>query len=367
MNSGLCRVRHALVAEDAADLEHPLHAADDQPLEVQLERDAQVEVEVERVVVGDERPGVGAAGLDVQHRRLDLDEAALVQRAAEAGDHRVADLEGAPRLVVDDQVGVALTEAGVGVGEPVPLVGQRPDGLGQQFDLLDLHRQLALAGGHDGAVDADPVAEVEFLDARRTPRRRSRPSTRTAGSSPERSRIVAKINLPGSRSSMTRPATRTRSSVSVPASRPPHVDRTSASVCERSKRYGYGSVPAARIPSTRPSRRARSAARPLPVAARPSAALVGVVDRSCHLPRWQHGSEFSPPRPYPVPRRRVLAAERRRRLDDHDRARATSDGPVVLRRRGPALDAGRRRRARPLRRSCPAPRRPPGRCDCGHP
>ena len=30
---------------------------------------------VERVVVGDERAGVRAAGLDVQHRRLDLDEA----------------------------------------------------------------------------------------------------------------------------------------------------------------------------------------------------------------------------------------------------------------------------------------------------
>ena len=49
----------ALVAEDAADLEHPLHAADDQPLQVQLERDAQVQLHVERVVVGDERAGRG--------------------------------------------------------------------------------------------------------------------------------------------------------------------------------------------------------------------------------------------------------------------------------------------------------------------
>ena len=156
--------RHALVAEDAPDLEHPLHAADDQPLEVQLERDAQVEVDVERVVVRDERAGVGAAGFDVQHRRLDLDEPALVQGAAEAGDHGVADLERPARLVVDDQVGVALAEPGVGVGEPVPLVGHRSDRLGEQLDLLGLDRQLALAGGHHGARDADPVAEVELLD-----------------------------------------------------------------------------------------------------------------------------------------------------------------------------------------------------------
>ena len=97
MNSGLCRVRDALVAEDATDLEHPLHAADDQPLEVQLQRDAQVQVHVERVVVGDERSGMGATGLEVQHRCLDLDEAFGVQRAAEAGDDLVADAEVAPR------------------------------------------------------------------------------------------------------------------------------------------------------------------------------------------------------------------------------------------------------------------------------
>ena len=45
----------ALVAEHPADLEDPLEAADDEPLQVQLERDAQVGVDVERVVVGDER------------------------------------------------------------------------------------------------------------------------------------------------------------------------------------------------------------------------------------------------------------------------------------------------------------------------
>ena len=76
MNSVLWRGDEALVAEHAADLEDPVHAADDQPLEVQLEGDAQVQRHVERVVVGDERAGVGAAGLDVEHRRLDLDEAA---------------------------------------------------------------------------------------------------------------------------------------------------------------------------------------------------------------------------------------------------------------------------------------------------
>jgi hypothetical protein len=53
---------------------------------------------IERVVVGRERARMGAARLGVQHRCLDLDEAALVQRAAEAGDDLVADLERPTRL-----------------------------------------------------------------------------------------------------------------------------------------------------------------------------------------------------------------------------------------------------------------------------
>ena len=64
----------ALVAERAAELEDPLHAADAQPLEVQLGGDAQVQVEVVGVDVGEERPGVGAAVDLLQDRRLDLEE-----------------------------------------------------------------------------------------------------------------------------------------------------------------------------------------------------------------------------------------------------------------------------------------------------
>ena len=47
---GLVLVRDALVAEVLADLVHLLEPADDQPLQVQLGRDPQVEVGVELVV-----------------------------------------------------------------------------------------------------------------------------------------------------------------------------------------------------------------------------------------------------------------------------------------------------------------------------
>ena len=75
--------RDAFVAEVAVDLEHPLEAADDQPLQVQLGRDAQVQLHVERVVVRDERPRRGAAGDRLHHRRLDFEEAARDEELAD--------------------------------------------------------------------------------------------------------------------------------------------------------------------------------------------------------------------------------------------------------------------------------------------
>ena len=80
---GVVARRDALVTKDPPDLVHPFHAADNQALEVQLQRNAQVELHIERVVVSDERPGVRTARLDMEHRGLDLDEPQAMQRAAE--------------------------------------------------------------------------------------------------------------------------------------------------------------------------------------------------------------------------------------------------------------------------------------------
>ena len=118
----------ALVAEHPSDLEDLLEPAHHQPLEVELGGDAQVEVEVEGVVVGDEGLGQGAAGDGVEHRRLHLDEAPVLQPAAEEADHPAAEQEGGSGLGGGEQVDVALAVAGVGVDQAVPLVGERAAG-----------------------------------------------------------------------------------------------------------------------------------------------------------------------------------------------------------------------------------------------
>ena len=108
---GVVLRRDPLVPEVAVDLVDPLDAADRQPLQIQLRRDAQEQLHVERVVMRHERPRQRAAGDRLHHRRLDFEVAARVQEAADRRQHPAADLEHPARVRVDDQIEIALAVA----------------------------------------------------------------------------------------------------------------------------------------------------------------------------------------------------------------------------------------------------------------
>ena len=152
---------HALVAEDPADLVDLLDPADDQPLEVKLQRDPQVQLHVVGVDPGDERARVGAA----VHRPA---APASPPRGSPAGAGRgacdwitAARISGHPPGVrVDDQVHVTLPDPGLGVAEPRVLFRQRPQALGGDRVAVGQHGQLAAAGGDHLAFHPDVVAEV---------------------------------------------------------------------------------------------------------------------------------------------------------------------------------------------------------------
>ena len=155
-----------LVAEVAVDLVDPFEPADRQPLEIQLGRDAQEQLHVERVVVRHERPRQRPAGNRLHHRRLDLEIAAAVQKGANRSEHTTSDAEHLPRVGIDDQVEIALAVARLDVGQPVPLLGQRQEALGQELERRGPDRQLVRLGAEDATLDADEVAEVEQLEDR---------------------------------------------------------------------------------------------------------------------------------------------------------------------------------------------------------
>ena len=122
--------RDAFVAKIAVDLEHFLHAADHQPLEVELGRDAQIQVGIERVVMRNERARRSAARNRVHHRRLDLEVAPGDEELANCLHDLRARHEHAPRLRAGDQVDVTLPILLLLIGEPVEFLGQGPQRLG---------------------------------------------------------------------------------------------------------------------------------------------------------------------------------------------------------------------------------------------
>ena len=173
------RAVHTLVAEVLAELVHAVESADDQLLEVKLRGDAQVEVDVERVVVGDERTGRSAAGNRLQDRSLDLDVAFRVEELAHRGHDLGAAHERVLHLRVDDQVEIPLAVAHLRVGEGVERLavlllddGQRADRLRQHGEPAAVYRQLAGVGEEREALDAHEVADVQqFLEDRVVERR----------------------------------------------------------------------------------------------------------------------------------------------------------------------------------------------------
>ena len=98
--------RNAFVAEHPGDLEHPLEATHGQALQVQLGSDPEVQLQVQGVVVGGERSGKGTARYGMEHRRLHLQEATLLQPATGRRDDPAAGHEGLPGPV-GDQIGRA--------------------------------------------------------------------------------------------------------------------------------------------------------------------------------------------------------------------------------------------------------------------
>ena len=158
---GVVLVRDALVAEVLRELVDALESADDQTLEVQLGRDPEVDVGVELLVVRHERRREAAAVPRLENRRLDLDEAALVEIAADRRHHPRTGDGVATRVLVHQEVEVSLPVPGLDVGEAVVGVRQRPLVLRERHELVHRERRLSPARAQRAPDGADDVAEID--------------------------------------------------------------------------------------------------------------------------------------------------------------------------------------------------------------
>ena len=151
----------SFVAIDAPQLVHPLDPADQQPLQVQLQGDSQVEVDVQGIVVGDEGPGGRPAGDRVQRGALYLEVRFGRQRVADRLDDPGPVQKPREHPLAVDQVQVPHALAQLGVAEPLVLGRRGLDRFAQEMEVLDEDRQLAGPRPLQLAVGADDVAQVE--------------------------------------------------------------------------------------------------------------------------------------------------------------------------------------------------------------
>jgi hypothetical protein len=111
-----------------------------------------------------ERPRQRAAVDRLEHGRLDLDEAPLVEPAAHLADHLRPQDEQLARLLVGHQVELAVAVAQLDVGEAVMLLGRWAQRLREHAE-VHAQRQLTAAGAQHAALCADQIAEVEAEQA----------------------------------------------------------------------------------------------------------------------------------------------------------------------------------------------------------
>ena len=112
----------------------------------------------------DERLSRSATLNGLQDGGLDLHVAVGLHKATEGGEDLRALAEGLADIVVGDQVDIALTIAGLLVGETVELLGQRANGLGEQGRALRGDGELAALSAHNHTGHTQDIAKVEGLE-----------------------------------------------------------------------------------------------------------------------------------------------------------------------------------------------------------
>src|SRR5690606_30635492 len=157
------------IAEVAPDLVDGIIHTDQQPLQVQLKADAQVQVLMELIVMRDERAGRRPTIDRLEDGRLDFEKALVVEEAAHRADALCSNTEDFADVRVYGEIRVALAVALLGVGEAAvalhrailkpPLFddGERAEGLGDGAEGLRLDGDLAPARAHHMALDLDKV------------------------------------------------------------------------------------------------------------------------------------------------------------------------------------------------------------------
>ena len=152
---------NSFVTVDPAQFVHPLDPSDQEPFEVQLQGDSQEQVDIQGVVVRNERPRGSPARDRVQGRPLDFHEPFRGQRAADRVDDLGPFQKPRQNTFAVDQIEIPHPVPQLGIDQPLVLGGRRLDRLGEEVDPVCENRQLAGLGLLELSIDADNVPQIQ--------------------------------------------------------------------------------------------------------------------------------------------------------------------------------------------------------------
>lgn len=137
MNVGVCLVKfqqselgimaliHTFVSENSADFVNFFKPADDKAFKIKFQSNTKVHIDIERVVVRNERPCVCAARDVVQNGGFDFQISFFVQKVSDFAKNHTTFHENRLDFRINDKVNVTLTITKVGVGKSVEFFGER--------------------------------------------------------------------------------------------------------------------------------------------------------------------------------------------------------------------------------------------------
>ena len=159
---------HTLVAEIAAELIHTFIPADDKPFQIQFIGYAQIQVDVQSIVVRDKGTCSGSAGDDLQHRCVHLQIALLVEVLAHCVHNLCPLHKSLPHVRIHNQIHITHTVALLGVAESIVhhavlLLhnGQRTEALAKHRQALHMDGNLTHLCDEHITLHTDNVADIQ--------------------------------------------------------------------------------------------------------------------------------------------------------------------------------------------------------------
>ncbi len=159
---------HSLVAEILRELIYALEASDYQTLEVKFIGYTQIEGNVERVVVGDERARRRSAGNRLENRGLHLDVSMGVEELTHGVEHARALQENILNAGIDHKVDIALTITHLRICERVVSLavlhlhhGERTQTLGKHRYFLGVDGDFSHLCTEHVTTHTDEIADIK--------------------------------------------------------------------------------------------------------------------------------------------------------------------------------------------------------------